>query len=205
MREMDFVPSWYPLMRRRKRWLKLQITATLVSVVALSGWMLESRASVKAKRELRGLLDMKLTQSSEELHLLSEQVELKAQLQKQKQIMDRVGRHVESSRMLALFEKTLTPEMSVTELKMDTMESVRKGSNDTDSRTAATIERRLLVNVSGVAPTDLDISEFLERLSKVRFCENVQLLEASDITQDSHRMRKFAVTFALHLGDGGVQ
>lgn len=206
MRELEFVPQWYPRMQRRRSWLKVQCGLTLVVMVILGAWMIEARANIAGKRDLLGQTETKLSQSSEELNLLAEQVALKEQLQQQKLIMERVGRHVDSSRMLSFLEQSLTAQMSIVQLKMDTVESIRKqGGLETDGRGGTSLDRQLQVTVTGVAPTDLDISEFLERLSKVRFCDNVQLVEASDLSRDGHRMRKFEVTFRTNLGEGELQ
>lgn len=204
MHELEFVPSWYPRMRRRQQLLKLQATFTVAAVILLGAWILNARTGISAQRSVRAALDNRLSQSSEELALLEEQVDLKAQLQKQKEIMDRLGRHVEASRMLSLLQQSLTKQVAVLDLKISTIESVQQRvSKDPNVRDDSSLERRQQVNVVGVAPSDLDISEFLEKLAKVRFCENVQLLEASDMSRDGHLLRKFEVVFSINLSQGG--
>lgn len=204
MRELEFLPTWYPRLRRRQQFLKLQGAITVALVVLLGGWMINARAGVSKQTQARAALDNELSKSSAELALLNEQVDLKGQLQKQKEIMDRVGKHVESSRLISLLSDSLTKQMAVLELKFSTIESAPRVNRDPTIREEAPPERRLQVSVVGVAPSDLDISEFLDRLSKVRFCESVQLLEANDMAKDGHLLRRFEVVFSVNLTRGAA-
>ena len=38
MRELEFLPAWYPQTRRRKRQVLLQAWVTVGSVIALAAW-----------------------------------------------------------------------------------------------------------------------------------------------------------------------
>lgn len=205
MRELEFVPSWYPRTRRAARLVKIQALCTLLVATCLGSWLVAANRSLQQHRTLREQLDSRIEHSSEELTLLNEQMALKQQLQRQKEVMDRVGRHIESSRMLSMLEQMMTSQMALLSLSINTMEQVVKIDSAAKALRAGEppIERLLQVKIVGVAPSDMDISEFLEKLSGVRFFEEVRLVEAINHAMGGHDTRKFEITFTLNLTRAG--
>jgi hypothetical protein len=55
------------------------------------------------------------------------------------------------------------------------------------------------VKMIGVAPTDVDVMNFLTRLGDVPFFEQVYMTYAKDRPENGHVMREFEVTFCLNL------
>jgi hypothetical protein len=50
-----------------------------------------------------------------------------------------------------------------------------------------------------VAPTDMDLAEFLARLTSKPFFRNVELLISHEKTDRGHVMREFEVAFVMDL------
>jgi hypothetical protein len=61
------------------------------------------------------------------------------------------------------------------------------------------VDRRMNVRLRGVAPTDVDLAEFLKRLNEVPYFENVAGFNAKDRSENGHMMREYEITFAINL------
>src|SRR6185503_20535245 len=86
MREVEFLPDWYPKVRKRKRGVALQAWVTLILMCGLGLWMLLVQRNVHARDvELRGLRS-DLDQSESELARLEDLLQLQRQLGQQDQI-----------------------------------------------------------------------------------------------------------------------
>jgi hypothetical protein len=67
VREIEFLPDWYPKVRKRKRMVALQAWVTLTLMCGLGSWMLLVQRNVHAREiELKGLRT-DLNQSETEL------------------------------------------------------------------------------------------------------------------------------------------
>ena len=95
--------------------------------------------------------------------------------------MAKVGLHVEVSRMLAQLDSIMPKEMSLRDLSLDTIEQFRDSSlmaptSDKDRP----LDRRLNVRLTGVAPSDVDLANFLTKLTSVPIFVQVGLIKADD-------------------------
>lgn len=96
MRELEFLPAWYPELHRRRRLLFLQIWMTLALAAGLAFWLfLVNRNGLVAESSLEELR-FKLVKSDERLDKMERLRQLKDQLQQQAQIQAKLGVHVES-------------------------------------------------------------------------------------------------------------
>lgn len=207
MRDMEFLPAWYPQTRRARRLVKWQAITTVAVLLGLGGWTLAETREIRDKRALADHLQSQIRHTAEELNLLNEKMTLKARLEQQKAVMDRIGQHVDSSRLIALLVRMMPPDMAVLSYSSSvveqaaTIDSPLKISRLKDSP----LERRLEVKLSAVAPSDLDISDFFEKLSGTRFLDEVRLSNnVSDLIKDGHVMRKFEISFCIRLAQGGA-
>ena len=58
---------------------------------------------------------------------------------------------------------------------------------------------KIRLRLNGVAPTDLDLAEFLAKLTGKPFFKQVDLIRAQDKLESGHVMREFEVSFVLDL------
>jgi Tfp pilus assembly protein PilN len=202
MRELEFLPAWYPQARRRKRLVVLQVYMTLLLGGGLAAWMLLVSRNTRAAGASLSDINIQLSQTQSELHQLEEQVTLKNQLLVQRQIVERLGLPVEMSRMLSTLDQKMPPEMSLTDLSFETQEQLKVVSTLAGARSAGrgdNIDRKLRIRLEGVAPTDNDVANFLAGLTNVPFFEQVTMTYSRDRSDNGHVMREFEVTFCLDL------
>jgi Tfp pilus assembly protein PilN len=202
VRELEFLPAWYPHLRRKKRLVVLITWAAGMLVLTMALWL---GFNERAVQQARGaLLDKhrELAQRRAELRQLDELMDVKRQLKVQEQIMAKLGTHVEITRMLSELSQAMPREMSLLDLSIDTVEQVRKVDNVQAVAKAKDqpIDRKLQVRLQGVAPSDVDLANFITKLGENRFFDNVTVVESADHTQQGHVMRKFEVTFNMDLG-----
>ena len=202
MRELEFLPEWYPQSRRRKRIVLLQGYMTLLMAAGLIAWLfLAHRNTQTAAATLAGI-NNQVFQTHQEMHQLEEQVALKSQLLVQRQIVEKLGMPVEMSRLLYALDQKLPPQVSLTSLSFDTQEQLKIATSLAAARLATqgdNVDRRLHVRLDGVAPTDNDVANFLTGLSRVPFFDDVAMSYSRDQTDNGHVMRDFEVTFSVNL------
>jgi len=92
----------------------------------------------------------------------------------------------------------LSLELHTADAKPVVVNSI-EGPNDNATTTDLPPNRQLNVRLNGVAPTDVDLANFMMRLSGVRFFENVSMSFAKDRSEGGHLMREFEITFSLNL------
>ena len=208
MRDLEFLPAWYPQLRRRKRLMLLHAYMTLVIAGGLGLWMFLAHRNVRSAEAAVTQLEGSLTQTQGELQKLAEKTALQNQLLQQKQIEDKLGLHVESTRMLTSLEAIMPRSMSVLELSLETQEQLAGGGGlagavAREEHKEQAVDRRLRVRLVGVSPSGEDVANFLAQLSNVPFFDQVAMTYARDRIEAGHMMREFEVTFSLSLNSGG--
>ena len=202
MREMEFLPAWYPQLGRRKRTVMLQLWATLLVAGGLGLWIFLARENVARREADRGAVVWQIDQSRSDLKELNNQLKEKEKLQAEQRIVSKVGLHVEAARLLAKLDQIMPREMSLTEATFDTIETAKPLDPNSEIRTPE-VARKLLVKMSGVTPSDADWAGVLAKLSSVPFFQDVRLVGAHDKVDNGHLMRQFEVSFVVDLGTGG--
>jgi len=202
MREMEFLPDWYPQLRRRRRMVMLQLWATLLVAFGFALWMLLARENVSRRLSDRAFVAAQLDQSRADLTALNAQLKEKDRLQGEEKVVSKIGVHVEASRLLAKLDQLMPREMTLTEADFDTIESVQRVDGSADSKQTE-IARKMMVKMSGVTPSDADWASVLAKLSSVPYFQDVRLVSAHDRVENGHLMRQFEVSFVVDLGTGG--
>ncbi|MGH7179685.1 MAG: PilN domain-containing protein [Tepidisphaeraceae bacterium] len=200
MRELEFLPSWYPQARRRKRMLCVQAWTTLTLVMGLALWCVLIGRNLRIAQASLGTVDAQLKQTHSELIQLDEQLTLKKQLELQRQIVAKLGLPVQFSRLLRTIDAVMPREMSLVEVTFDTDEQVKtvKSVQQVGAKDQP-LQRRLRVKLLAVAPSDVDLANFLSALANHSFFEQVAMTFARDRTEAGHVMREFEVTFSMNL------
>jgi Tfp pilus assembly protein PilN len=206
MRELEFLPEWYPQSRRRKRIVLLLGYLTLLVAAGLGVWFMLARRDIRARAAVLEGAQKQLAQTHQEMHQLEEQMALKNQLLVQRQIVEKLGLPVEMSRLLQALDEKLPSQMSLTDLAFDTHEQLKVANTLAAARVATqgdNIDRRLHIRLDGIAPTDDDVANFLTGLSRVPFFDDVAMNYSRDRTDNGHVMRDFEVTFSVNLNQSG--
>ncbi len=208
MRELEFLPDWYPRVRRKKSAVLVQSWATLGVVVIAGLCLLSKHGSVKSAQA--GLADVvtAMDQTRDDLEKLDDLLKLEADGRQRDAVLIKLGMHVEATRLLEKIEDMMPREMAILDLDMTVDEAKPTGSALSRAADAATKDvppdRRLKVRLRGVAPTGVDLANFLKELSGVEFFENVALAGSKELTDRGHIMLDFEVTFAINLNAPAV-
>jgi Tfp pilus assembly protein PilN len=207
MRELEFLPTWYPQLRSRRKMVAIQLWATMVVGLCLMAWIALTNRTVVHKQFQSRTLDRQLLQSRSDLKQLDEMLAEEKTLQAEQQIMSRVGMHVEVSRLFAKLDQIMPKEMSLTQANFDTQEQVKDTDPKPGVKGAAAekthlVTRKLVVHLTGVTPSDADWATVLAKLGGIPFFQDVQLENAHDKSQSGHLLREFEVSFVVDLGDG---
>ena len=159
----------------------------------------------------------RLDRAREELHILTsrsqgveQQLQLRADLEAQladlmikKRIEEQLGRRVGTLDLLGELQQAMPESMALTNMTMETVEvreavepadgsnqSSRAVARDTSTGTHRTVKRvRLLL--TGMAPTDVDVANFIGQLAASPVFEDVNMGYARNITFRSRAARKF--------------
>lgn len=202
MREIEFLPDWYPRTRQRKRIVVLQCWALGIVLSGFGAWITLAQRNVRAASAEIETLGGQLVQSQSEQRMLAEQLELRKELQLREQVIASLGYPVEMTRLLQTIDSVMPREMSLLDFSCNTEEQIRQ-PNIVAARAAAEkeklVDRRLRVKLVGVAPSDVDLANFLAGLTNVPFFEQVSVTYARDKTDAGHIMREFEVTFSMRL------
>jgi Tfp pilus assembly protein PilN len=200
MRDMEFLPAWYPALRRRRRFVALQAWLAGTVVVALGSWMLLAERNVNAAEASLTGLQNQLQQTDDQLHRLGELQSLKQQMSEQAEIVARLGPHIPTARLMNILEQSMPPDMAILDLSMDSESQMRAApALAAASGSGPEVNRSLLVRIHGVAPTDVDLGNFLARLAGVPFFSDIAMAYSKDRVDSGHLMREFEVTFAVRL------
>ena len=102
MRELEFLPAWYPQLRQRKRLVRLQAYMTVLLAVGLCSWVYLVHRNLRSAAASLADVDREVQQSRTEISQFDEQMKEKNQLLLQRRIVDRSwGMPVEMSRLLS--------------------------------------------------------------------------------------------------------
>jgi Tfp pilus assembly protein PilN len=200
MREPEFLPPWYPLLLRRRRMVVAQAWFTGIVLLALATWGWIGQRQERAAIAKMAFVDKQLTQTGDDLHRLTEIEGVKAALEHQDQIVQRMGIHVPATRMISELEDLMPQRMALLELNMVT-ENIEQPQSGADKAAglAPKTQRKLQMNLVGLTPTEDELATFLTKLVTVPYFTEVGLVKAEDHADSGHLMRKFEMKFALNL------
>jgi hypothetical protein len=206
VRELEFLPAWYPVLRRRRALATAQAFGTAGLMLGLVFWGVMGHQRVMHKQALAAQTTDELRQVRGQLKMLDEQLLMKQQLQQQEMILRRLGLQVDATRMLGEMDELMGKQTFVLELAIDTEEHVRSAApavaamtGDPSQKPREQVERKLRVRLVGVAPSDVDVANFLAGLSSRSYFDQVAMTYARDRASDGRLMREFEVTFLINL------
>lgn len=202
MRELEFLPDWYPRIARQKRLLVLQAWLGGLVLATLGLWTFLAGRNIGSATAALATLDRQLLQSRGELRQLDEQKQLGAALKRQEEVVARIGLPIDMTRLIRTLDSLAPAEMSLLELNCETVESLRSVQAVARSKGAESpLDRTLRVKVIAVAPSDVTLSAFLEALSGARQFENVAMAYARDRQVLGRIVREFEVNFSVRLDE----
>jgi len=211
VREIDFVPTWYVAVHKRRRLFKLQLWLTVVVILSLGTWIMVDAQRHDSSRDLLSVLQSRLALSEGRLRERATQQQLREQLQTQQRIEASLGLNVEASRVLSMLERVIPKVCTLNDIEIDTVETARQIVGAARSAPIAAgakapvaqVDRRLRVQVRGVAPANADVAGILEGLSTTGVCEELKLNYTRETTKDGFVLRAFEIEFIVRLNTAG--
>jgi Tfp pilus assembly protein PilN len=205
MRELEFLPEWYPLTRQRRRIVILQGWLILTLTAGMATYLAVNERNIKIDTDSRVTLQAQLEQTNAQLAEMDKLDSMRRQLKQQEQVVSRLGFYVYASKAIETLDALMPKQMSLTGVQLDNEEKVdnsavqqAKGSGEPPA-----VDRRLKIRMQGVCPTDADLSIFLNQLSTVPFFEQVAVTYLREKSDANHVMREFEVSFSLSLNGVG--
>lgn len=204
MREIDFLPDWYPAVRRQRAMLRTQVCVSAVVVFAGLGMLLASyRQCDAAEAKLKSAREV-AQQAVKEVHQLDEMLSLQKQLVTKQRIIGELGLPVEMGRVISELNQCLPTSVSFVDLDFKTQEKAIETTIADRAKQGATptLSRRLELNIKGVAPTESDVTAFWSRLIQRPYFTDVRLVNSIERRSNDHRWRSFEISLAIALDWG---
>jgi len=202
MQEIDFLPERIKVQRARKRRVIRQGYLLFAAVVAMGVWVYFGQQRVaRAQAELDVLRDR-----SETMH---RQLALKTQLEKEladlvikERISKDLGSRVNVLDMAGELERLLPASMSLTKLNLDTIEfTMPKDKGGARNRSPRAIPasgrkkqqtvKRVRLLITGMAPDDVAVANFIGQLSAGPLFEEVNMGYTKNIVYRKRNAREF--------------
>jgi len=204
MRELEFLPEWYPRLRRKRRVLAIQSWLAAFIVATLGLWVFLAQKNVHAAGVALNTLQTQVGQANAELKRLDELQQVQQELTRQADMLDKIGPHIPVAKLIEVVDQVMPKDMGLLDLTIEPEEHDKavSGLIVAAGGAPAQQERSLHVTVHGVAPTDLDLGQFLVRLADVPHLSDVAGTSSKALSEAGHSMREFEVAFDVDLSGG---
>lgn len=200
MQNIDFLPEKIKQQRARRRRLVRQGYLLVVCLISLGvlGYIRHGRIN-KAQAQLV-LLDERVKNVRQQLAMREDLERQQAELLIKKRIDDLLGSRVDTLDLLAELERVLPATVSLTSLKIEAMDvrvpikpvKVEAGQTvpGTQRQRERTI-RRVRLLLTGLAPTDVAVANFIGQLSASPVFEDVNMGYTKNVIFENHVARQF--------------
>lgn len=198
---IDFLPKDIKVHRARRRSLKRQVwlVALVAAGLAILGYVRQGIIG-QAKAELTGLHDQ-IANATRQLSMRSDLERQLAELMIKKRIDDTLGSRANALEVLSELERTLPENVVLTSLTLEAVEIPLAVAAQYDSqaptvagsqgrRTVQMVKRVRLV-FTGLAPSDVDIANFIAQMSAGRLFEDVSMGYAKNLDFRGRSVREF--------------
>src|SRR5262245_27478531 len=189
MRELEFLPEWYPVLRRRRALAVTQSWASAVLLVGTCLWGVTGHQRVMAYEQESNQIATEFKKVRADLKLLDEQLRMKQQLVQQEAILRQVGLQVDVTRLLGEVDQLMSKQMFLVDFVATAEESIRKMDAKAVLANVAGVapaspqeqtERKLKVRLVGVAASDVDVANFLAGMTSRPYFDRVAMTYARD-------------------------
>jgi hypothetical protein len=208
VREVNFLPPWYPKVVRQKRLLTAQAWGTAIVV---GGGLLALLATHRAGAAVKSdLLKSKARAQHmiKQVHQLDEMLDLQKQLVAKQAIVAELGLPVELSRVVAEMGSCAPREVTFTHVDAKTTE---RAATTIAERAAASLAgkthagaRQVELRLRGIAPTEGEVTAFWSRLMARPSFSAVRLVNSNERVDADHKMREFEITLNINLDPQGA-
>jgi len=199
MQNIDFLPEKIKQQRARRRRLIRQVHLLVVCMAGLAvlGYIRHERIS-KARAEL-ALLEQRAANVRRQLAMKAELERQQSELLIKKRIDDQLGSRVNVLDILAELERTLPENITLSRLIIEPAEvtlpvtplkaeSVQRAP---EVKPQHTVIKRVRVSLTGLAPTDVAVANFIGQLAASPIFEDVKMGYTKNVVFRKHVAREF--------------
>lgn len=199
MKKIDFLPERIKRQRRRSRLLKKQgaALAAVFAVLCGLGYFNHGRVrSVRAELVMRQR-DQQAMQSR--LAMIPELMAQQADGRIKQRISEELGSRVDVRAVMAELGRLLPPSSALLSMELSTIEMRSGAAARLEGQLRAPTQPRVKLLITGVAPTDVDVANFIGQLSASPLFEDVNMGYSRTIQVDDDRRdaRSFQVSCLL--------
>lgn len=206
MPDVDFLPPWYAGVRRQRAMLRVQtwlttglVVAGLAALVVVRGRAMQASAALAATSD-------DADRATRTVRKLDETIALQQQLVAKQRVLSDVGLGVEASRVVNEIASCAPREVCFDGLELKTDEQVKAPTIADRARASAAggpvpafVTRRLLLRVTGVAPTEDAVTTFWTQLVQRPYVEEARIVNTAELEADGRTMRTFEITLSIPL------
>ena len=200
MEKLDFLPEKIHLQRKRKTRLIRQSYLVMIFIAGLACFGYVRQGSIRSVRAETEILSGRSEEMQKQLSLLTDLEQQQAELSVIKQIDDRLGSRVCPLDVLSELNAILPKNMGLSSLKIETIEmrvpvdsksgkSARVTMANDDQKEVVVKRMRLIL--TGLAPGDVDIANFIGQLSANPLFEDVNMGYAKTVEFQNRIGREF--------------
>lgn len=217
MVDVNFVPDDYAQSNESRRTNYIYLVLFAVLMTALGG----SFAAVKIRQRAcivnEGLVNQRLAEMQEAIKQFEELQAKRREMMKTALTTAELIEPVPRSILLASLTNNLPAGVSLCDLKLVQQPSkpptpaaptskyqaaqAQKGSPQDTQETAAPVNPEKLlethINIGGLAPSDLQVAAYIERLTNSSLLDSVALVESKEFKTESSTLRQFKLTAML--------
>lgn len=203
MREIEFLPSWYSQTRRRKRVVAIEGWIMFGLIISLGAWLFYTEHRISARESTLAALQAQVEKTHTEKQILSQKIALRQELQEKEALIASLGYPVEMTRLIQTLDSVMPKEMTVLDFSCATREQIKPVTSVAGIKPGAErekqVERRLEVELLGIAPSDMDLANFVGALTKKPYFEQVNVAYLKGRVDSGHEMREFKISFSMGL------
>lgn len=205
MKNVDFLPEHIRTHRKQKAALIRQAHLLVVCMVglALLGYLRHGRID-EARGEL-ALLRERSTNLARQIAMRSVLEEQQAELLVKQRIDDHLGSRVSALDILGELQNVMSDRLTLTDMTIEALEvrvPIEQSRAGRSRRVLAsraampttTVTRRVRLVITGLAPTDIDVANFIGQIASSPLFEDIEMGYSLTTECNNCKVREFQVT-----------
>jgi Tfp pilus assembly protein PilN len=199
--KIDFLPESIRLDRARRRSLKRQIWLVAFVIASLTGLGYVRQGEITQGKACLAALTTQISTVNRQLAMRTDLERQLADLMIKKRIDDTLGSRANALEVLSELERTLPESIVLTSLTLEAVEVRtpigRSASGDAPVPAGGTpapkekVSKRVRLVFTGMAPTDVDVANFIAQMSAGRLFEDVSMGYARNVEYRGRTVRDF--------------
>lgn len=213
-KNMSFLPEDYLKSRLERRTNIICITLFVVVLVVTVGAFLMKKRHLAEAEALHRSTRRQVEDAARRIEQMEELKTRKAQMMRKARLTAMLIERVPRSVVLAELINNMPPALSLVDLELDTRivrdmtpkakTAMDRAKDSAKARLAADVEEievpptQVTISLSGVAPTDVQVAQFITALNRHEMFSDVHLLVTETTTVEDQTMRKFRIELVVN-------